>query len=176
MNIEVTDKDFGIETKEIENPRIRYAARGIIYNNEGKIALLYKKNKKQYKLIGGGKENNEKIEETFIREVMEETGYSIDIIENLGVAVEKKSQDNFMQYSTIFVGKILKKEKSENYTIEELKDGSSIVWVDIVDAIQLIKNSLSSLKYIDIKSYHDLFILKRDVLILECYAKMHNII
>ena len=136
--------------------------------------MLYYKN--QYKLIGGGKENNEKIEETFIREVMEETGYSIDIKENLGVAVEKKSQDNFMQYSTIFVGKILKKEKSENYTIEELKDGSSIVWVDIVEAIELIKNSLSSLKYIDIKSYHDLFILKRDVLILECYAKMHNII
>lgn len=176
MNIEVTDKDFDLKEKEFENHRIRYAARGIIYNNEGKIALLYKKNKKQYKLIGGGKENNEKIEETFIREVMEETGYSIDIKENLGVAVEKKSQDNFMQYSTIFVGKILKKEKSENYTIEELKDGSSIVWVDIVDAIQLIKNSLSSLKYIDIKSYHDLFILKRDVLILECYAKMHNII
>ena len=119
---------------------------------------------------------SKKIEETFIREVMEETGYSIDIKENLGVAVEKKSQDNFIQYSTVFVGKILKKEKSENYTIEELKDGSSIVWVDIVDAIQLIKNSLSSLKYIDIKSYHDLFILKRDVLILECYAKMHNII
>ena len=136
----------------------------------------YKKNKNQYKLIGGGKENNEKIKETFIREVMEETGYSIDIKENLGVAVEKKSQDNFIQYSTIFVGKILKKEKSENYTIEELKDGSSIVWVDIVDAIELIKNSLSSLKYKDIKSYHDLFILKRDVLILECYAKMHNII
>lgn len=176
MIIEVTDKDFGIEIKEIEKPRIRYAARGIIYNNEDKIALLYKKNKNQYKLIGGGKENNEKIEETFIREVMEETGYSIDIKENLGVAIEKKSQDNFIQYSTIFVGKILKKEKSENYTIEELKDGSSIVWVDIVDAIQLIKNSLSSLKYIDIKSYHDLFILKRDVLILECYAKMHNII
>ena len=107
---------------------------------------------------------------------MEETGYSIDIKENLGVAVEKKSQDNFIQYSTVFVGKILKKEKSENYTIEELKDGSSIVWVDIVDAIELIKNSLSSLKYIDFKSYHDLFILKRDVLILECYAKMHNII
>ena len=40
MNIEVTDKDFGIETKEIEKPRIRYAARGIIYNNEDKIALL----------------------------------------------------------------------------------------------------------------------------------------
>ena len=113
MIIEVTDKDFGIETKEIEKPRIRYAARGIIYNNEDKIALLYKKNKNQYKLIGGGKENNEKIEETFIREVMEETGYSIDIKENLGVAVEKKSQDNFMQYSTIFVGKILKKEKSQ---------------------------------------------------------------
>ena len=49
MNIEVTDKDFGIETKEIENPRIRYAARGIIYNNEGKIALLYKKNKNNHK-------------------------------------------------------------------------------------------------------------------------------
>ena len=107
---------------------------------------------------------------------MEETGYSIDIKENLGVAVEKKSPDNFMQYSTIFVGKILKREKNENYTIEELKDGSCVVWVDIVEAIKLIRNSLSSLKYMGIKSYHDLFILKRDILILEYYAKMHNII
>lgn len=176
MNIEVTDRDFDLKEKEFKNPRIRYAARGIIYNSEGKIALLYKKNKNQYKLIGGGNQNGEKIEETFIREVMEETGYSIDIKENLGVAVEKKSQDNFMQYSTIFVGKILKKEKNENYTIEELKDGSCVVWVDIVEAIKLIRNSLSSLKYMDIKSYHDLFILKRDILILEYYAKMHNII
>ena len=29
MIIEVTDKDFGIETKENEKPRIRYAARWI---------------------------------------------------------------------------------------------------------------------------------------------------
>lgn len=43
MNIEVTDKDFDLKEKEFENPKIRYAARGIIYNNEGKIALLYKK-------------------------------------------------------------------------------------------------------------------------------------
>lgn len=176
MNIEVTDKDFDLKEKEFENPRIRYAARGIVYNNDGKIALLYKKNKNQYKLIGGGKENGEKMEETFIREVIEETGYLVEIKENLGVAVEKKSQDNFIQYSTIFVGKVLKKEQNENYTIEELKDGSCVIWVDIDEAIKLIKKSLSSLKYIDIKDYHDLFILKRDILILECYAKMHNII
>lgn len=39
----ITDKDFGLKEKEFDNPRIRYGARGIVLDNDGKIAILNKK-------------------------------------------------------------------------------------------------------------------------------------
>lgn len=48
------DEDFGLESVEFNNPRIRYGARGIIIIEDGKIAIFNKSNKNEYKLPGGG--------------------------------------------------------------------------------------------------------------------------
>ena len=101
MNIicKITDTDIGEEDKELENPRVRLAARGIVIREDGKIAVFNKANKNEYKLPGGGMENDEEPEETFKREVLEETGCIVEVIQSLGVTEEYKSQTNFKQIS-----------------------------------------------------------------------------
>lgn len=55
----ITDEDFGDQSREFNNPRIRYGARGIVINENGDLAVLNKTKKNEYKLPGGGIEANE---------------------------------------------------------------------------------------------------------------------
>ena len=66
----ITDKDFNLDAVELNNPRIRIGARGLVFNNDNKIAILNKKNKNEYKLVGGGVEENEEPQVAFKREVL----------------------------------------------------------------------------------------------------------
>ena len=75
----------------------REASRGVVYFSDGDILIFLKEKIGQYKLPGGGKENNEKPEETFIREVHEETGYRIKNIQKVGIANE------YVQISHVFI-------------------------------------------------------------------------
>ena len=93
----ITDLDFNIKPVEFNNPKIRYSARGIVINDEGKIALLCKKNINLYKLVGGGLNDNETPMEGFIREVKEEIGAEIGNIKYIGEIHEEKSLDNFIK-------------------------------------------------------------------------------
>ena len=43
----LTDKDIGMPEKEVQEYKIRNAARGIVINQEGKIALQAKSNTKK---------------------------------------------------------------------------------------------------------------------------------
>ena len=45
---ELTDKDFGIEPKEMKDYKLRIAARGIVMRDDGKIAIEHKINKNEY--------------------------------------------------------------------------------------------------------------------------------
>ena len=93
------DEDFGLESVEFNNPRVKYGARGIIIREDGKIAIFNKSNKNEYKLPGGGVDKGEDIKEDFKREALEETGCEIEIIKELGTIEEHKSLDNFKQIS-----------------------------------------------------------------------------
>lgn len=90
----LTDEDFGIEPQEMNNSRLRMAARGIVIREDGKIAIQNKSKKKEFKLVGGGMENDEDPTLAFKREVLEEAGCEIEIIEQLGITEEYKSLQN----------------------------------------------------------------------------------
>lgn len=61
------------------------ASRGVIQFPDGDILIFIKERIGQYKLPGGGKEHNETPEQTFVREVYEETGYKVKTYEKLGL-------------------------------------------------------------------------------------------
>ena len=47
----ITDKDIGEEMIKMNNPNSRIAVRAMILDNCGKIAIMYKKEKNEYKII-----------------------------------------------------------------------------------------------------------------------------
>lgn len=170
----LTDKDFNIDTIEMNNPRHRYAARGLVFKDD-KIAILNKQFKKEYKLVGGGIEENEDPAIAFQREVLEEAGCEIEIKELLGTIEEHKSQDNFKQTSYVFVANVVNDTKKLNLTQKEMDEGARLLWLDIEDAMRLIKESEDKLIASEYENiYHTKFIVRRDYEILKYYLENYN--
>lgn len=166
----ITDEDIGERTINMENPKLRLGARGIVIREDGKIAVFNKSNKNEYKLPGGGLEGNEKPEEAFKREVLEETGCEVKIIECLGTTEEYKTLNNFKQISYVFVGKVLKDTQQLNVTEKEKDEGAKMLWETPEKALELITEcfgKLTASKYSSI--YSTKFVVLRDRLILERY-------
>lgn len=166
----LTDEDFGLENLEMNNPRIRFGARGIVFDTNNKIAILNKKFKNEYKLVGGGIEEYEDPKLAFKREVLEEAGCDIEITKELGIIEEVKSHDNFKQTSYIFVSNVTGEIGETNFTQKEIDEGAQLLWLDIDEAMKLIKESENKLvesKYENV--YHTKFIVRRDYEILKYY-------
>ncbi len=173
----LTDEDFGLAIKEFINPKKRSGARGIILNEEGKVAILNKSNKNEFKLIGGGIEENEDPQLAFKREALEECGCEVEIDDFLGIIKEEKSQSNFIQTSYVYLAHVTKDTKELHLTTKEIDEGAKLLWLDIDEAIKQIKDceqKLVSSKYEDV--YFTKFIVRRDYFILDYYKNnyCHN--
>ena len=172
----ITDEDIGEKTINMENPKLRLGARGIVLRDDGKIAIFNKTNKNEYKLPGGGLEGEEKPEEAFKREVLEETGCEIEIIETLGTTEEYKSLNNFKQISYVYVGKVQKDTNKLNLTEKEKDEGAKLLWETPEKALKLITECFDKLvasKYASI--YSTKFVVLRDRKILEYYLRIKKI-
>lgn len=168
----ITDKDIGENYIGLKNPQIRLAARGIVIRDDGKIAIFNKSNKNEYKLPGGGMENDEDPEDAFKREVLEETGCVVEIVKKLGITEEYKYQINFKQISNVYIGKVLEDTKQLNVTEKEKSEGAKLVWETPERALELIKSCYENLIASDYESiYATKFVVLRDRKILEYYIK-----
>jgi len=169
----ITDKDFGLNEIELKNPRIRYAARGIVLRDDGKIALFNKTNMNEYKLPGGGIDASETPEDAFLRECLEETGCEVEIIKKLGYTEERKSRSNFKQISYVFVGKVKKDLGQLNLTEKEKAEGAEPIWVEPLEALNLVESCATILKASPCDKYESLystgFVVFRDKYILQYY-------
>ena len=166
----LTDEDIGYEYHELENPELRLAARGIVVRDDGKIAVFNKSNKNEYKLPGGGMEEDENPEEAFKREVLEETGCIIEITHILGTTEEYKAQSNFKQISYIFVGKVIEDTLQVNFTKKEKDEGAKLIWETPEKALELITDCYDKLVDLDYENvYATKFVVLRDRKLLEFY-------
>ncbi len=169
----ITDKDFGLDEIELKNPKLRYASRGIVLRDDGKIAVFNKANMNEYKLPGGGLDPNEKPEDGFLRECLEETGCEVEIIEKLGYTEERKGKTNFKQISHIFVGRVKRDLGHLNVTEKEKIEGAKLIWATPQEALKLIENCVNELKSspcdVEESLYSTSFVVIRDKYILKYY-------
>lgn len=168
----ITDADIGIKSKDnSQPPTVRLGARGIVLNSAGEVALIHKALKNEYKLPGGGIDEGEDPAAAFIRECREELGCMVEIIEELGTAVEYKSQENFKQLSFVYVAKKVDELDSRSLTDKEKDEGTEFVWLPKLQALEVMKRSLGELKQSKYDSiYRTKFMVLRDIRILEHYS------
>lgn len=113
--------------------RERPASRGIIVE-DGKILLTYEKNTGVYMTPGGGLEKGETLEECCKRELREEAGYEIKIIEPFITVNEYCFETLYI--SNYFICEITGRcEKS--LTEIEIEHGAVPEWVEIENAIEI---------------------------------------
>lgn len=172
----IKDEDVGYKNKELVDPKKRVGARGIVEDGNNKIAIVYKEYMNEYKLPGGGVEAGEEIEDAFCREIMEETGCKVKIIEKLGVTEEFKGNSNFYQISHIFRGRVETDTHKLNYTEKETAENAKLFWLELDDAIGRLEKCFENLKSSPCDKYENeysiRFEVKRDLMILRNYKKL----
>ncbi len=170
----IDDKEFNIEPKELNDPKMRYAARGLVFNSDNKIAILNKKNKNEYKLVGGGLEGEEDPKLAFKREVLEEAGCEVEIDDFIGNTKEERSQYNFVQISYIYTSHVVNDTHNLHLTEKEIAEGGRLLWMDIDEAIEKIRDCIDKLIPSDYEDvYTTKFVVRRDYYILKYYKEKY---
>ncbi|MFA5169151.1 MAG: NUDIX domain-containing protein [Candidatus Paceibacterota bacterium] len=159
---EIKGSDIGLNEEErFDNPYfLRKAARAVVFNNNNEIAFQFASKHKYYKLPGGGVEKGETIKEALKREVLEESGCGIDIIDDVGIIIEYRNKFDTLQISYCFLAKVIGEIGNPKYEELEISEGLMPMWTPIEKAINLIEK-------VNTNDYQGRFIKERDLLFLK---------
>ncbi len=136
---------FQIDLQDYEGTNHVYrrpSARGIIFDDNGRIALVYSEKEKYYKFPGGGIHDDEDKVEALIREVKEETGLIVipKSVQEFGSVLRRqrsnKSFDTlFEQENFYYFCEVMKETSSQNLDDYEKEAGFVLKFVDLSEAI-----------------------------------------
>ncbi|PYI56941.1 NUDIX domain-containing protein [Paenibacillus flagellatus] len=140
--------------------RVRKAARAVVFDLSGRIALLYAEKDRYHKLPGGGIEPGETVVEALRRELLEETGSQIEVLREIGAVIEYRDKQQLLQLSYGYVVQAVGGHVLPTWTDEERNDGMALLWTDAAEAIRLLGNDRPA-------SYTGKFIRERDLLLLQ---------
>ncbi|CAN5141670.1 NUDIX hydrolase [soil metagenome] len=158
----------GAIDNEIKTWRVREAARAILFDNDGNIALQHVTRDNYFKLPGGGIEAGEDKHTALKRECLEETGCLIEVLDEVGSVVELRKSDVLRQVSYCYVAKVLGEKGQSHFTDKEREEGSLLIWMTYEKAFQTVNenpgNTLES----------QLFMVPRDLIFLTA-AKEYRI-
>lgn len=150
----ISDIDFfpNIEVLPIENKSIsRTAVRTVLYNEYDKIALVGD----TYVVLPGGAMNiGESYENTIRREIKEEIGCEIDIIEEIGRVVEYRNKGGVIQESYCFISKIKKDGPFQTIQMGEIE--KKIIWCGLNEAVDILNKEFNTLTNKDYHSYFNI--------------------
>jgi len=145
------------ENLNSENFRIRHAARAIVLNNKGEVALLKATTYSYHKLPGGGVETDEIMELALERELLEEIGCRADITHEIGEIIEYRDKWEMKQISHCYLAKQIGKQQTPQFTQSEIEEGFEVVWTkNLSSAIKLLEQDQP-------QNYDGLFIQRRDI-------------
>ncbi len=164
--IEITDKEIGEKSREVLYWKVRDAARAIVIDPKtNQIGLLHVTKRKYHTLPGGGLNDGESVLEGVQREVLEEIGCKIKVLNKYAKVIEHRTHTELKSRSHYFITELLEKVETKP-TEEEIESGSIPVWVTLNEAIKTIKKESK-----ETKDYEYKFMFARDIMVLEEYKK-----
>jgi 8-oxo-dGTP diphosphatase len=123
---------------------VRRAARAVVSDENGAIALLHVSRHSYYKLPGGGIDGDETPLQALDREMLEEIGCRVTVTGEIGTVVEQRYVNNMTQTSYCFRAKVVGEKGQPDFTEKELAGGFEIVWAENINkAIELLESSVN---------------------------------
>ncbi|KKS38111.1 MAG: hypothetical protein A3G49_00135 [Candidatus Sungbacteria bacterium RIFCSPLOWO2_12_FULL_41_11] len=156
----IRDADIGVDSQASPNYDKREAARAIVFDKDGNVALLNVTKKNYHKLPGGGIEEGEDIETALRREVLEEIGCSIENIRELGIIEKYRNNLKIHQISYCYIADVVGDKGLPNFVGDEIDDGFQPEWMKLEDAIKTLESE------INVGDYEGKFIRMRDLIFL----------
>lgn len=164
---EISDYSLGLanQSEKLNTTyTVRKSARAILRNDIGLIAVQYLQNHLYHKLPGGGIENDESVEDALKREVLEEVGYSCELIGEIGVTIEYRNEHNLLHISYCYLAQATNKIGEPTLEKDEIEEGQITTWLSAHEA-------LCQMKIDEPTTYTGRFILAREITFLEEYLK-----
>lgn len=139
--------------------RTRTAARAVLMDAGGNVALLSVSRHGYHKLPGGGVDEGESLMEALIRECREEVGCEIKIIDEIGTVTEIRSKSLFKQDSHAWLAEIVGEKGMPDFTESEMSRGFEVQWLPLEEAKRLLTSERGD-------SYEGQYMSIRDLSIL----------
>ena len=144
----------------------RHAARAIVLDDEGRVALLRVNKYSYHKLPGGGVEADEDMRQALKRELREEIGCEAEVMAEVGEIIEYRDQWSLRQTSDCYLARKVGEQVSPDFDEGELADDFEMLWVDSIDeAIQLLEGDTPT-------NYDGDFIHVRDLILLRAAKEL----
>lgn len=159
---EIQDKDVvpNHQSSKVEFTKKRSAARAVILDKDGKTALIFDKKYNHYKIPGGGVDENEDVFQALEREVMEEAGCKIKVVDEIGKIIEYREQLKKEMTSYCYLAELVGEKGHPQFTEREKEHGFSIEWIDLDKAIVMSENTKAN-------AYNGYFMRQRDLIFLK---------
>ncbi|MCA9347948.1 NUDIX domain-containing protein [Candidatus Saccharibacteria bacterium] len=156
----------GAPVVDAGNFRTREAARAVVPDGAGKVALLRVGLYGYHKLPGGGIDEGEDVPTALERELLEEIGCKAEVAGEVGEIVEYRDQFEMVQTSFCFIANQVGEKGEPDFTEKELREQFSIVWAnDIDEAITLLESDEPT-------NYEGKFIRVRDLALLRAAKEL----
>ena len=157
----IRDADFGIDTTSPASFRERRAARAVVVDADGNVAIIHAKTNDYHKLPGGGIDEGEQIEDALARELMEEIGCVATPVRELGIIEEYRNEHELNQLSYCFLANLVGGKGTPTLEDSEIAEGFETVWMSIEEAITAFEADEA-----DMKNYSGKFMCLRDLTFL----------
>ena len=155
----------GVSEAEAATYKRRAAARAIVMDTDGNMALLHATTHHYYKLPGGGVEPGEVIEEALLRECKEEIGCDVEIVGEVASLTEYRKKLSLHQTSYCYMARLVGEKGTPSLEADEIEHGMETVWVPIHEARRLVKASALNV-------YEAAYMVARDVALIDAAEKM----
>ena len=166
---EIRDADLaaGRPETEAEDERtftLRQAARAVLLDESGRMALMHVAQGGYHKLPGGGIEDGEDVFAALRREMREEAGAEIRITGEIGMTAEYLGDYRMKQFSYAYSARVVGTPGVSAFTEQERADGFVPEWVRPEEALRMMESERPA-------GYSGQSIRLRDLAILRAFLR-----
>jgi ADP-ribose pyrophosphatase YjhB (NUDIX family) len=129
-----------VSEDEVATYDIRHAARAVVTDADGLVALLHVGNDGYYKLPGGGFEGSEDVRAALARECLEEIGCEVRITGEIGIVTEYRKRFGLKQISYCYTAEAVGEKHAPAFDESERQRGFEVCWVAKNGALSKLQN------------------------------------